>query len=78
MRREGVDNKGDANRTHYTVGRAVRQAIADLGGTMPEELPTPTESIKQVEQREQKRLEQEAQRRIQPPLFGENEAEENT
>lgn len=76
MRREGVDNKGDANRTHYTIGQAVRKTIADLGGTMTEELPTPAESIKQVEQREQRRLEQEAQRRIQPPLFGEGEAEE--
>lgn len=78
MRREGVDNKGDANRTHYTVGQAVRKTIADLGGTMPEELPTPAESIKQVEQREQRRLEQEAHQRIQPPLFGAGEAEGNT
>lgn len=69
MRREGVDNKGDANHTHYTVGQAVRKTIADLGGTMPEDLSTPTESIKQVEQREQKRLEQEAQRHRQPSLF---------
>ena len=69
MRREGVDNKGDANRTHYTVGQVVRRTISDLGGTMPEDLPTPTESIKQVEQREQKRIEQEARHRHQPSLF---------
>lgn len=78
LRREDVDNKTDANRTHYTVGRAVRQTIADLGGTMPEKLPTPGESIRQVEQREQRRLEQEAQRRIQPPLVGEGEANQNS
>ena len=65
MRREGVDNKADANRAHYTVGKKVRETIADLGGTMPEELPTPELSIQQLERAEQQRLA--AQR--QPPLF---------
>ncbi len=45
LRREGIDNKADANAAHHQVGKAVRQTIADLGGTMPEELPTPKESI---------------------------------
>ena len=65
MRREGVDNKADANRAHYTVGKKVCETIADLGGTMPEELPTPELSIQQLERAEQQRLA--AQR--QPPLF---------
>ena len=34
-----------------------RQTIAELGGTMPEDLPTPEKSIKQIE-KEQKKLEQ--------------------
>lgn len=42
--------------THYHVGQKVRQTIKELGGTMPEELPTPEKSIKQIE-REQKKLE---------------------
>jgi DNA-damage-inducible protein D len=37
-----------ANQTHYDVGKKVRQTIEDLGGTMPEDLPT-AESIKTIE-----------------------------
>lgn len=70
IRRDAVDTKDAANATHYAVGREVRQAIANLGGTMPEKLPTPPDSIKQVEQRERERLESEAQARRQPRLFG--------
>lgn len=56
LRRENIVGKEAANRTHYEVGAKVRQTIKDLGGTMPEDLPTPDKSIKQIE-REQKRLE---------------------
>ena len=42
-------DKVSANKTHYEVGQKVRQTIADLGGTMPEALPTPEASIKQLE-----------------------------
>jgi DNA-damage-inducible protein D len=42
----------------------VRKTIDDLGGTMPEELPTPAESIKQLERKEQQRLEEERQPRL--------------
>lgn len=55
LRRENIIGKEAANRTHYDVGAKVRQTIKDLGGTMPEDLPTPDKSIKQIE-REQKRL----------------------
>lgn len=51
----------------------MRKTIEELGGTMPEQLPTPPESIKQVEQREQQRIEQAAQARRQPSLFAEPE-----
>lgn len=56
LRRENITGKEEANQTHYEVGKKVRQTIAELGGTMPEDLPTPSKSIKQIE-REQKRLE---------------------
>lgn len=56
LRREGIKGKAAANRTHLEVGRKVRQTIEELGGTMPENLPTPEKSIKQLE-REQLRLE---------------------
>lgn len=49
LRRDGVKGKGQANQTHFAVGQKVRQTIAELGGTMPEDLPTPERSIKQIE-----------------------------
>lgn len=55
LRRENVQGKENANYTHYEVGKEVRDTIARLGGTMPENLPTPTKSIKQIE-KEQKLL----------------------
>lgn len=54
LRREQVQGKTEANRTHYKVGKKVRETIQELGGTMPEDLPTPEKSIKQIE-REQER-----------------------
>ena len=56
LRRENVQGKEAANRTHYEVGKKVRQTIAELGGTMPEDLPTPEKSIKAIA-REQNKLE---------------------
>ena len=56
LRRENIVGKEAANQTHYEVGAKVRQTIKELGGTMPEDLPTPDKSIKQIE-REQKKLE---------------------
>ena len=55
LRRENIRGKDNANKTHFEVGQKVRQTIKDLGGTMPEDLPTPEKSIKQLE-REQKKL----------------------
>ena len=55
LRREQVRGKDAANRTHREVGAKVRQTIKELGGTMPEELPT-AESIKKIETKQRKRL----------------------
>lgn len=49
LRRDGVKGKQQANATHFAVGQKVRETIRELGGTMPEELPTPERSIKQIE-----------------------------
>nr|DAL10997.1 MAG TPA_asm: DNA-damage-inducible protein D [Caudoviricetes sp.] len=49
LRRENIQSKEEANKIHYSVGRVVRNTIKELGGTMPEKLPTPKESIKQIE-----------------------------
>lgn len=55
LRRDQIQGKELANAVHYQVGRKVRQTIKELGGTMPEDLPTPPKSIKQIE-KEQKKL----------------------
>ena len=41
LRREGVYGQGKASQTHFDVGKKVRQTIKEIGGTMPEKLPTP-------------------------------------
>lgn len=55
LRRENVKGKSQANNTHYEVGKKVRKTIQELGGTMPEELPT-ERSIKSIENAEKKKL----------------------
>lgn len=55
LRRDHITGKEEANQTHFDVGQKVRQTIKDLGGTMPENLPTPKKSIKQIE-KEQRNL----------------------
>jgi len=65
LRRDQVSQKDQANITHYQVGHEVREAIKRLGGTMPENLPTPDESIQELQRKEQKRLKQGPQ----APLF---------
>ena len=56
LRRENIQGKQRANQTHYEVGKKVRQTIKELGGTMPEDLPT-ADSIKKLERQKQKELE---------------------
>ena len=55
LRREGIHGKKAAYDTHYEVGKKVRQTIKELGGTMPEDLPTPEKSIAQLEREQEKR-----------------------
>lgn len=56
LRRENIQGKSQANKVHYEVGAKVRKTIEELGGTMPEDLPTPEKSIRQIEKQEQKKL----------------------
>ena len=48
LKRDNVDNEYTANSIHYEVGREVRDSIKRLGGTMPENLPTPDRSLKEL------------------------------
>ncbi|WP_243007375.1 DNA damage-inducible protein D [Anaerotruncus sp. AF02-27] len=56
LRRDGIVGKTAANDTHLQVGAKVRQTIKELGGTMPEDLPSPDKSIKQLEREKKKKL----------------------
>lgn len=49
LKRENIQGKNKANQTHYEVGKKVRQTIAELGGTMPEDLPVAGKSIALLE-----------------------------
>ncbi|MBQ9181435.1 MAG: DNA damage-inducible protein D [Bacilli bacterium] len=49
LKRDNVDNEYTANSVHYEVGKEVRNSIKRLGGTMPEDLPTPEKSLKELE-----------------------------
>jgi len=57
LRRENIKGKQKANATHYEVGKKVRKTIEELGGTMPENLPT-IESIKKLESKTAKKIKQ--------------------
>jgi len=55
LRRENVKGKEKAYQTHYEVGKKVRKTIQELGGSMPEDLPTPNKSVKQIEKASEKK-----------------------
>ncbi len=55
LRRDQIKGKAKANRTHYEVGKKVRQTIEDIGGTMPENLPV-ADSIKQLGKQGEKKM----------------------
>ena len=54
LKRENIKLEKKANDTHYNVGKEIRNTIKKLGGTMPEELPTPDKSLKELERKSEK------------------------
>ncbi len=56
LKKDNIHGEKNADETHYEVGKKVRKAIADIGGTMPEDLPTPSKSLKQLEKENSKTL----------------------
>ena len=56
LKKDNIDTCNKAIGTHYEVGSKVRKAIEDIGGTMPEDLPRPEKSIKEIEKEQLKRL----------------------
>ena len=55
LRRDNIKGKEKANLTHFKVGAKVRKTIKELGGTMPEDLPTPEKSLKEIEKEQMKK-----------------------
>ena len=51
LKREKIHGENNANITHYNMGRDIREFIKQQGGTMPEDLPTPDKSIKELERK---------------------------
>ncbi len=49
LKRENIKTENSANHAHYEVGSKIRKTIKELGGTMPEEMPTPEKSLKELE-----------------------------
>jgi len=57
LKREKIHGEDKANNTHYEMGKAIREFISEQGGTMPEDLPTPKKSIKELEKERNNLLE---------------------
>ena len=57
LKRDNISTEKEANKTHYNIGKNIREVIAKNGGTMPEDLPTPKKSLKQLEKEKNKQLE---------------------
>jgi len=56
LKRDNIQTEKDACNTHNKIGKIVRKAIKEAGGTMPEDLPTPQKSLKQLEKENNKSL----------------------
>ena len=64
LKNKNINNEDDACKTHHNVGQAVRQTIKRIGGTMPEDLPTPSKSAKQIEKEKNKQLKTNDKKRL--------------
>ena len=49
LKKDNISSEDDANQTHYNIGKNIREVIIKNGGTMPEKLPTPKKSLKELE-----------------------------
>ena len=56
LKKDKIKSEGEACKTHNKIGKIVRNAIKQAGGTMPEELPTPKKSLKELEKENKKML----------------------
>ncbi|MCL2101074.1 MAG: hypothetical protein FWH22_05110 [Fibromonadales bacterium] len=64
LKRDVIKNASEANKIHHSVGSEVRAAIKRVGGTMPEDLPTPSKSISQIEKERLSELKRKAKKKM--------------
>lgn len=57
LKRDNITGEKEANQTHYNIGKNIREVIAKNGGIMPEELPTPKKSLKELEKEQKTKIE---------------------
>ncbi len=57
LKRENIKTERKANQAHYIIGKNIREVIEKNGGTMPEKLPTPKKSLKELEKENKKKIE---------------------
>lgn len=72
-----IQGQAAANQTHYDTGKAVRQFIIEQGGTPPEQLPTPAQSVKELQRTEQRRIAAAKTSAEQSPLFPPDEGRDD-
>lgn len=56
IKRDSINGENEANKVHYDIGKEIREFIKKLGGSMPEDLPTPNKSIKEIEKHNNKQI----------------------
>ena len=56
LKSENIKGENNANKAHYTVGKNIREVIIKNGGTVPEKLPTPKKSLKELEKENKNKL----------------------
>ena len=56
LKNDNTKGENNANSTHYEVGKNIREVIIKNGSTLPENLPTPQKSLKELEKENKKGL----------------------
>lgn len=63
LKKGDIQGEDKANKTHYNIGKKVRETMEEISGVLPEELPTPEKSVKELE-KEKKLLEKKNTKKI--------------
>lgn len=61
LKKDNIKTEKEANITHYNIGKNIREVIKKNGGAMPEDLPTPKKSLKQLEKENKNLLKEEGE-----------------